>query len=56
VSPRKVSHQLGWMVYTNALRRVAWEQAQVRSFTDDLAFQLWQLGHPDFQPDADPGR
>ncbi len=31
-------------------------EAQVRSFTDDLAFQLWQLGHPDFQPDADPGR
>ena len=24
--------------------------AQLRSYTDDLAFQLWQLGHPDFQP------
>jgi len=25
-------------------------EAQVRVHTDDLAFQLWQLGHPDFQP------
>ena len=24
--------------------------AQLRAYTDDLAFQLWQLGHPDFQP------
>mgnify|MGYP006196954355 CR=1 FL=1 len=23
---------------------------QVNAFTDDLAFALWRLGHPDFQP------
>lgn len=26
--------------------------SQLRAHTDDLAFQLWQLGHPDFQPSA----
>jgi prolyl oligopeptidase len=29
-------------------------EAQVDVYTDDLAFTLWQLGHPDFQPPIQP--
>ncbi|TAH39018.1 MAG: FAD-dependent hydroxylase [Gammaproteobacteria bacterium] len=38
VSPRKGSHQLGWMVSNHALRRVAWEQAQTLDGIE------WRLG------------
>ncbi len=30
--------------------------ARLRAYTDDLAFQLWQLGHRDFQPSASTAR